>query len=54
MGCLSCAKGRFLRSGYGTKGKALYSLEQEKSEESDDTESPFMSEEIIVVVGDLL
>lgn len=51
MGCLSCAKGRFLRSAYGQKGKALYSLAQEESE--DESEDPFMSEEIIVVVGDL-
>lgn len=55
MGCLSCAKGRFLYSGYGQKGKALYSLAETESEEESgaDTESPFMSEEIIVVVGDL-
>lgn len=59
MGCLSCAKGRFLRSGYGEKGKALYSLEESESleesasESEDDVDSPFMSEEIIVVVGDL-
>jgi len=55
MGCLSCAKGRFLYSGYGQKGKALYSLAETESEEESqaDSESPFMSEEIIVVVGDL-
>mmetsp|Transcript_26913 Transcript_26913/g.43560 ORF Transcript_26913/g.43560 Transcript_26913/m.43560 type:complete len:256 (+) Transcript_26913:61-828(+) len=51
MGCLSCAKGRFLRSAYGQKGKALYSLAEEEAE--DDSENPFMSEEIVVVVGDL-
>lgn len=47
MGCMSCAKGRFLHSAYGHKGKALYSLAETG------TESPFESEEIIVVVGDL-
>mmetsp|Transcript_43916 Transcript_43916/g.79411 ORF Transcript_43916/g.79411 Transcript_43916/m.79411 type:complete len:256 (+) Transcript_43916:62-829(+) len=42
MGCFSCAKGRFLRSAYGSHGGRLLSEGQY-----------FASHEIIVVVGDL-
>lgn len=60
MGCFSCAKGRFLRSSYGTRGKALWALLEEEKEETSSTafitensSSPFASGEIVIVVGDL-
>ncbi|CAJ1452720.1 unnamed protein product, partial [Effrenium voratum] len=57
LGCISCAKGRFLRSAYGKRGKALYALQEEaetelEADKADETDV-FASEELIVVVGDL-
>lgn len=59
MGCLSCAKGRFLRTAYGIKLKALFSLAETDAAEArsdmgdDEAGSPFSSEEVFIVVGDL-
>ena len=57
MGCFTCAKGRFLHSAYGTRGRALWALNQETSESTSastsNTTSPFASEEITLIVGDL-
>jgi len=55
MGCLSCAKGRFLKSSYGVRHKAIFSLSETEASEGDETDSgsPFATEEVVIVVGDL-
>ena len=55
MGCFTCAKGRFLNNAYGTRGRALWALMEEGASESSSSNltSPFASEEIILIVGDL-
>ncbi|CAJ1412703.1 unnamed protein product [Effrenium voratum] len=55
MGCLSCAKGRFLCSAYGTHGKPLRLAEmrsETNAEEDLQSACPFASEEVLLVVGD--
>jgi len=58
MGCLSCAKGRFVKSSYGKLNHAIFSLSEtnaSKDDIGDETEasSPFVTPEIVIVVGDL-
>lgn len=54
MGCFQCGKGRFLRSAYGRLNHALFASQLEAHEGSEeDAGSPFATDEVIFVVGDL-
>ncbi|CAE7424115.1 Vwa8 [Symbiodinium natans] len=52
MGCLSCAKGRFLCSAYGVVGHHV-GLAEVSSEAQESTSCPFRSEELLIVVSDI-